>query len=147
MTREFEDYENEIEDLHNQLDIAEYDKERLREEVTNLEAKIKALEQEPFDIETYCKEHFCVMVDNDVWEKAEKALKQEPKTDTWSIKEVADTLVKHGLIVEQEPILDKIRAEINRQEKWLLQAGYTAYNVDIALDAIKSVVAESEGKE
>ena len=39
-------------------------------------------------------------------------------------------------------VLDKIRAEINRQEKWLLQAGYTAYNVDIALDAIKSVVTE-----
>ena len=43
--------------------------------------------------------------------------------------------------------LDKIRAEIDRQEKWLLYAGYTVYNVDIALDAIKSVVAESEGKE
>lgn len=38
----------------------------------------------------------------------------------------------------------KIRAEIDRQEKWLLQAGYTAYNADIAFDAIKSVLAESE---
>ena len=46
-SREFEDYENEIDDLHNRLDIAEYDKERLREEVTNLEAKIKALDQQP----------------------------------------------------------------------------------------------------
>ena len=45
--REIEDYENEIEDLHNRLDVAEYDKERLREEVTNLEEKIKALEQQP----------------------------------------------------------------------------------------------------
>ncbi len=45
--REQDDYENEIEDLHNRLDIAEYDKERLREEVTRLEEKIKALEQEP----------------------------------------------------------------------------------------------------
>lgn len=45
--REQDDYENEIEDLHNRLDIAEYDKERLREEVTNLETQIKALEQEP----------------------------------------------------------------------------------------------------
>jgi len=35
--------------------------------------------------------------------------------------------------------LDLIRAEIDRQGKWLLQAGYTAYNVDIAFDAIKSV--------
>ena len=49
--------------------------------------------------------------------------------------------------LEQEPILDKIRAEINRQEKWLLQAGYTAYNVDIAFDTIKAVLAESENKE
>ena len=44
-------------------------------------------------------------------------------------------------------VLDKIRAEIDRQEKWLLQAGYTAYNVDIAFDSIKSVVAESEDKD
>lgn len=41
-------------------------------------------------------------------------------------------------------VLDKIRAEIDRQGKWLLQAGCTAYNVDIAFDAIKSVLAESE---
>jgi len=44
-------------------------------------------------------------------------------------------------------VLDKIRAEIDRQEKWLLQAGYTAYNVDIAFDAIKAVIAESEVEE
>ena len=49
--------------------------------------------------------------------------------------------------LEQEPVLDKIRAEINRQEKWLLQAGYTAYNVDIAFDTIKAILAESENKE
>lgn len=38
-----EEYENEIEDLQKRLDIAEYDKERLREEVTkwNLKATIK----------------------------------------------------------------------------------------------------------
>lgn len=44
-------------------------------------------------------------------------------------------------------IIEQIRAEINRQEKWLLQVGYTAYNVDIAFDAIKAVLAESEVKE
>ena len=43
-------------------------------------------------------------------------------------------------------ILDKIRAEIEKQEKWLLQAGYNAYNVDIAFSSIKSVLAESEDK-
>ena len=44
-------------------------------------------------------------------------------------------------------IIEQIKAEINRQEKWLLQAGYTAYNVDIAFDTIKAVLAESEVEE
>ena len=44
-------------------------------------------------------------------------------------------------------VLEQIRAEINRQEKWLLQAGYTAYNVDIAFDTIKAVLAEREVQE
>jgi hypothetical protein len=48
--------------------------------------------------------------------------------------------------LKQANALDKIRAEIDRQQKWLLQAGYTMYNVDIAFDAIKAVVAESEDK-
>lgn len=41
-------------------------------------------------------------------------------------------------------VLDKIRAEIEKQEKWLLQAGYNAYNVDIAFNSVKSVLAENE---
>lgn len=41
LIRKAEDYENEIADLHNRLDIAEYDKERLREEITILEAENK----------------------------------------------------------------------------------------------------------
>lgn len=49
-------------------------------------------EQEPFDIETYCKEHFCVMVDKDVWEKAEKALEQETYNDAISRKEVLNQI-------------------------------------------------------
>ena len=40
---------------------------------------------------------------------------------------------------------NKIRAEIDRQKNWLLRAGYNTYNVDIAFDAIKAVIAESEG--
>ena len=48
--------------------------------------------------------------------------------------------------IQHSTPLDKIRAEIEKQEKWLLQAGCTVYNVDIALDAIKSVVAERSGE-
>lgn len=46
--------------------------------------------------------------------------------------------VKEGIPLND--VLDKIRSEIDRQEKWLLHAGCTACNVDIALDAIKSAV-------
>ena len=47
---------------------------------------------------------------------------QEPKTDTWSIKDVADTLAKHGLIEEQEPCEDCIsrQAVIELCEGWWL---------------------------
>ena len=48
---------------------------------------------------------------------------------------------------KQESVLDKIKTEIEKQEKWLFQARLTAYNVDIALNAIKAVIAESEVEE
>lgn len=51
---------------------------------------------------------------------------------------IVDKLVKDSV----NEVLDKIRAEIDRQEKWLMDAGHTAYNVDIAFSAIKSAVAE-----
>ena len=43
---------------------------------------------------------------NEAIDYAIKAL--ESKADTWSIKEVADALEKHGLIREQEPCEDAI---------------------------------------
>ena len=43
---------------------------------------------------------------------------------------------------EQEPILDKIRAEIEAQEKWLSEAGYNAYNVSIAFESIKRALGK-----
>ena len=39
-------------------------------------------------------------------------------------------------------VLARIKTEIEDQEKWLMQAGYNHYNVDIALDAIKAAVAK-----
>ncbi len=99
--REQDDYENEIEDLHNRLDIAEYDKERLREEVTQLEEKIKALEQEPKfiakadgTIEQIKNCEDCLFKKE--WEKIgklisvvlEKQTEQEPKTDGDAISRV-----------------------------------------------------------
>lgn len=40
----------------------------------------------------------------------------------------------------ERKVLDKISAEIERQEKWLMDAGYNQYNVDIAFSSVKSVV-------
>lgn len=45
--READGYENEISDLQNRLDIAEYDKDRWKEKVTALEEKLKSLSAEP----------------------------------------------------------------------------------------------------
>ena len=40
--------------------------------------------------------------------------------------------------MKAESSANKIIAEIENQEKWLVSAGYDAYNVDIALDSIKN---------
>lgn len=73
-----------------------------------------------------------------------------PKEDYNFIKkQVADGIynplkvfIANGIPLDE--VLDKIRSEIERQEKWLLQAGCTAYNVDIAFDAIKSAVGRCD---
>lgn len=44
-------------------------------------------------------------------------------------------------------VLDKISAEIEKQEKWLDCAGYNAYNVDIAFNSIKLLLKESRDME
>ena len=66
------------------------------------------------------------------------------KTERMSQAEFEQYAKEHGYIISTTNIIEQITAEIDRQEKWLLQAGYTAYNVDIAFDSIKSVLAESE---
>lgn len=60
------------------------EKYRVTEQAIKAVKAIEALEQEPFNIDTYCKEHFMVMVDKDLWNKAEKALKQESCEDAIS---------------------------------------------------------------
>ena len=51
---------------------------------------------------------------------------------------------------DKKVVLDKIRAKIDNaiefERKWLYDAGYISKDIDIALDAIKSVMAESEDK-
>lgn len=50
----------------------------------------------------------------------------------------------YDLLGQAAAKLYRIRAEIERQEKWLMKAGCNSYNVGIAFDAIKSVFTESE---
>jgi hypothetical protein len=72
---------------------------------------------------------------NHLWEKY---VEQEPKTDTWSIKDVADTFKKHGLIKEQEPVL------IKQDEKdWLDDRDFPMLKVCIkSLTAVDKIRAE-----
>ena len=125
---------------------------------------IKALEQEPCDDaiskqavleQTYswCRDEFLRTTNPfDYLRKRINSL--PPVTSTSSKMEQVEQepfinkpCVSNGVCEhDKNNVLDKIRAEIDRQEKWLLQAGYIAYNVDIAFDAIKAVLAESEGK-
>lgn len=44
-------------------------------------------------------------------------------------------------------VLDKISAEIERQDNWLMIAGYNAYNVYIAFNSIKRVLKEARDEE
>ena len=80
------------------------------------EAKTMAIEALNFDIDQYCIEHFVVMVDEDLWDKAEKAL-------------------------EQEPILDKIRAEI---EELKPHSYYTQEMKDKVLEIIDKHMKEGD---
>lgn len=57
-----------------------------------------------------------------------------------------DFALKEIVNHEVNEVLDKIRAEIERQKRWLMDTGYNACSVDIAFDAIKAVIAESEDK-
>lgn len=52
-----------------------------------------------------------------------------------------------GELLISASILDKVRAEIERQEKWLDCAGYNAYNIDIVFNAIKLALTRANMSE
>ena len=73
----------------------------------------------------------------DIFNSIIEELEQEPF--------INKTCVSKGACHEDKiEILDKIRDEIENQEKWLMSAGYNAYNVDIAFNSIKKVLKERE---
>lgn len=93
-----------------------------REHGINCKLAIEALEQEPFDIDQYCKEHFVVMVDEDVWDKAEKAL-------------------------EQEPILDKIRTEINELSSYVAKFNGGDFAIHIDKEKVLEIIDKYRGEQ
>ena len=73
--------------------------------------------------------------DGEKMREAIKVLEQEPF--------INKPCISKGVCHEDKnKVLDKISAEIERQEKWLACAGYNAYNVDIAFNSIKRVLKE-----
>ena len=102
-----------------------------------LDMAIKALEQEPCG-DAISRQAVLEYIEGSC---AELGHSSENELVCKDIKEFSSVIP-----LEQEPVLDKIRAEIEKQEKWLLQAGYNIYNVDIAFDTIKHLMEESEDK-
>ena len=84
-------------------------------------------------------------------EEAIKILKSKMDGHTDTSYEWAETVRMAIKALEQESILDKIRAEIDRQYKWLTNTRYTIRDVDIAFGSILQIIdkykAESEDKE
>ena len=78
---------------------------------------------------------------NEALDMAIKALEQEPKTDTWSIKDVANTFKKHGLIVEQAPCEDAIsrQAVLDLAKKGVLVSNGNYESVCKAINELPSV--------
>lgn len=139
-----DDYENEISDLHNRLDIAEYDKERLREEVTVLEEKLKALSAEPCDC--ISREEVCDYIAEFV--NHEYATDREREL----VKHIIGGIQHLPSIQPKTDVLDKIRAEIEfiPTIEWkddgttYILASYFKKQV---LEIIDKCKAESEDKE
>lgn len=68
--------------------------------------------------------------------EVKKITEPDVEGDTYLI---AVKLLENALnrIEEQDHILDMVQAEVEAQEKWLMEAGYNAYNVSIAFESIK----------
>lgn len=82
---------------------------------------------------------------NWVLELFDKYAEQEP-TDTWSIKDVADTFKKHGLIVEQVPCENCCNGNQTEKAK-LCQKSYLAgmgHKQDLIIEAYRQVCKERD---
>ena len=96
----------------------------LVDRVVELDAKFRALKQEGDNLRASR---------NAIIQEIGKLMKEK------KIEEANATKAK---VVE----INNRAAEIEKQEKWLLQVGCNTYNVDIALDVIKSTLTDSEVK-
>ena len=77
--------------------------------------------------------------DGEKMREAIKVLEQDPFINK-------DCVSKSACHEDKNKVLDKISAEIEREEKWLDCAGYNTYNVYIAFKSIKRVLKESSDK-
>lgn len=135
-SRETDDYENEIADLQNRLDIAEYDRDRWKEKVTVLEEKLKSLSAEPCED---CVSLRDVIRTIDWW-----VYYREPdcrQLVIW-LKERINELP--SVTPKQTDALDKIRAEIKEQYGG---CGLINDGLDMALSIIDKYKAERGEKE
>lgn len=139
--RETDDYENEIADLHNRLDIAEYDKERLREEVTILEEKLKALYTEPCDCisrEEVC-DYIAEFVNHEYATDRERELVKHIIGGIQHLPSIQPT-AKENLVVEDcISRAELIGKTIKRNSIWLKITDSRGMNLQEIIDELPSI--------
>lgn len=91
--------------------------------------KVKKITK-PFEGDTY----LVAQAINRNAEMLENALKRIEKLEKDKRKDEDTT--------KEESVADKVRAEFEKQEKWLSQAGYNAYNVSLAFNSVKRALGK-----
>lgn len=107
---------------------------------------IKALEQEPCE-NCISKKAVLDKINEICFSREQEAVDFRVSQGSNGQRDLIINFIENLPSVQSKPeteVLDKIKVEIDRQEKWLMSAGCNAYNVDIAFKSIRSAVKESE---
>ena len=133
-----DDYENEIADLQNRLDIAEYDKDRWKEKVTVLEEKLKALSAEPCE-DCISRQAMADTIENwllcDDYNHAERHIMRAVLVELYTLPSITPKIElkpnKDGVKTELYRVKTELESEdcISRQAVMNLMRGLTRWGV------------------
>lgn len=130
--------------LNYHINITDY--EETDELYIALKMAIEALEQEPCE-DCISKKAVLDKINEICFSREQESVDFRVAQGSNGQRDLIINFIENLPSVQSKPkteVLDKIRAEIDCQERWLMSAGCNAYNVDIAFNSIRSVVKESE---